>query len=152
MRAYAVPLGTGGKTTKMEANVIMPTSEHVKMDRMEMVILPQGSWMKIGANWQAAPSAIESNMLKSMMSSFKDTKSNFECGASEDFDVHAYPAFKYDSAGDVRGIKTSSHTTLYNGDKGLPIALIVDGTAMGVHSVSTQRITYDPSITIAPPK
>jgi hypothetical protein len=92
----------------MEANVIMPTSEHVKMDRMEMVILPQGSWMKIGANWQAAPG--------------------------------------------VMGVKTSSHITFCSGDKGLPIALIVDGTATGVHSVSTLRITYDPSITIAPPK
>ena len=141
-----------GKTTKMEADVILPTSEHMKMDQMEMVILPQGAWMKMGGSWHSAPGPMAANMLTNMMSSFKDVRSNVVCGSSEDFDGHSYPVYKYDSAGDVMGMKTSSHITLYMGDKGLPVGLIVDGTAMGVHSVTTQHINYDPSITIEAPK
>ena len=142
----------GGKTTKMEADVILPTSEHIKMDQMEMVILPQGSWMKRGDKWMAAPGPMGANMLNAMMSSFKDTRSNFVCGSNEVFDGQSYPVYKYDSAGEAMGIKTSSHITLYKGDNGLPAGIVVDGTAMGTHSVSTQHIKYDPSITIEPPK
>jgi hypothetical protein len=126
-----------GKTTKMEADVILPTSEHMKMDQMEIVILPQGAWMKTGGSWHAAPGPMAANMLTNMMSNFKGERSNIVCGSNEDFDGHSYPVYKYDSAGDVMGIKTSSHITLYIGDKGLPVGLIVDGTAMGVHSVTT---------------
>ena len=142
----------GGKTTKIEADVILPTSEHIKMDQMEMVILPQGSWMKRGGSWHAAPGPMAANMLSSMTSSFKSERSNIVCGSTEEFDGHSYPVYKYDSAGEAMGIKTSSHITLYKGENGLPAGLIVDGTAMGVHSVTTQHINYDPSITIEAPQ
>ncbi|MEO9168791.1 MAG: hypothetical protein ABI230_10345 [Aestuariivirga sp.] len=142
----------GGKTTKMEADVILPSSEHIKLDQMELVILPQGTWMKRGGSWLSAPSPLGANMLTNMMSTFKDTRSNMVCGSSEDFDGHSYKVYKYDSAGEVMGIKTSSHITLYMGDNGLPVGLIVDGNSMGVHSVTTEHINYDPSITIVAPK
>ena len=61
------------------------------------------------------------------------------------------PIFLHCDAGDAMGIKTSSHITLYKGENGLPVGLIVDGTAMGVHSITTQHINYDPSITIEVP-
>ncbi len=37
-----------GKATPVEADVILPTSEHIKMGEVEMIILPQGAWMKLG--------------------------------------------------------------------------------------------------------
>ncbi len=141
-----------GSTTKMEADVILPTSEHIKMDQMEMIILPDGTWVKHGDKWQSAPGPMGANMIKGMLSSFKDTRTNATCGSNEDFDGHSYPVYKYDSSGEAMGIKTSSHITLYKGDNGLPARLIIDGAAMGVHSVTTQHIKYDPSITITPPK
>ncbi len=142
----------GGKITKMEADVNLPTSEHIKMDQMEIVILPQGTWMKRGDKWQSAPGAMGSNMIKTMMGTFQDTRSNFSCGSNDNFDGHSYPVYQYDSSGEAMGIKTTSHITLYKGDNGLPVGLIVDGTAMGVHSITTQHIKYDPSITIEAPK
>ena len=142
----------GGKVTKIEADVILPSSEHVKMDQMEMIILPEGVWMNNAGKWHSAPGAMGANMLKSMMSSMKDERSNMVCGVNGDFDGHSYPVYSYDSAGSVMGIKTSSHVTLYKGDNGLPVGLIVDGTAMGVHSVTTQHIKYDPAITIKAPQ
>ena len=142
----------GGKTTKIEADVNLPTSEHIKMDQMEIVILPQGTWMKRGESWHSAPGPMGANMVNAMMSNFKDQRSNMVCGSDEDFGGHSYPVYKYDSAGDVMGVKTSSHITLYKGENGLPVGFVVDGTAMGVHSVTTQHIHYDPSITIEAPK
>ena len=145
-------MDSAGKINKMEADVILPASEHIIMAQMEMIILPQGAWMKRGDQWVSAPGPMGSNMLKSMISSFKDARSNFACGTTEDFDGQSYPAYKFDSSGEAMGIKTSSHITLYKGENGLPAGMIVDGTAMGVHSVTTQHIKYDPSITIEPPK
>lgn len=142
----------GGKTTTIEADVILPTSEHLKMAQMEMIILPQGAWMKRGGKWLAAPGTMGSSMLSGVTSSYKDTRSNVVCGSSEDFEGQSYPVFTYDSSGEAIGIATTSHVKLYKGENGLPVGLVVDGTAMGVHSVTTQHITYDPSITIEPPK
>ena len=145
-------IADGGKTTNYEADVILPTSEHMNMGQMEIVILPQGTWMKTGGTWHAAPGPMGANMLNSMTHSFKDLRSNIVCGSTEDFDGHSYPVYKYASAGEVMGVKTSSQITLYKGANGLPAGLIVDGTAMGVHSVTTQHIKYDPSITIKAPQ
>lgn len=142
---------SAGKTTTVEADVILPTSEHIRTAQMEMILLPQGAWVKRDGKWQSAPGPIGATMLSSMMSSYKDARSNVVCGSSEAFDGAIYPVYKYDSAGKVMGVATSSHVALYLGSDRLPIGLIVDGTAMGVHSITTQHIKYDPSITIDPP-
>ena len=68
-------------------------------------------------------------IMNAMMSNFKDERSNMVCGSAEDFGGHSYPVYKYDSAGDVMGVKTLSHLTIHKGENGLPVGFIVDGTA-----------------------
>jgi len=146
---------SGGKTRKIESDVILPSSFHMKMPQMETIMLKQGTWMKRGTKWMAMPaamSAMTGNMMQDAMSKGLTGASNFQCDSQDNFDGQSYPVYQFDTSSAVMGTKVKSHVTLFKGANGLPVGIIVDGTAMGVHSVTTQHITYDPSITISPPQ
>jgi hypothetical protein len=145
----------GGKTRTIETDVILPSSFHMKMPEMETIMLKQGTWMKMGGKWQAMPaamSAISGNMIQDAMAQGMKGATNFQCGSSAEFDGQSYPLYEFDASAEAMGVKASSHVKLFKGPNGLPVGLIVEGAAMGVKSVTTQHIKYDPSITINPPQ
>ncbi len=145
----------GGNTRKVETDVILPSSFHMKMPEMETIMLKQGTWMKMGGKWQAMPaamSAMSGNMMQDAMAQGMKGASNFQCGSMADFDGKSRPLYEFDTAATVMGTKVTSHIKLFKGDNNLPAGMIVSGSAMGVQSVTTQHITYDPSITINPPQ
>ena len=145
----------GGKTRKVETDVILPSSFHIKMPEMESIMLPQGTWMKMGGKWQAMPaamSAMTGNMLQDAMAQGLKNASNFKCGSSADFDGQSYPLYEFDASATAMGVKATSHIKLFKGPNNLPAGIIVEGEAMGMHSLTTQHIKYDPAITIKPPQ
>ena len=146
---------SGGKTRNVESDVILPSSFHVKMPEMEAIMLKQGTWMKMGATWQAMPaamSAMTGGMAQDAMAQGMKNAANFKCGTSAEFDGKSYPIYEFDSSAAVMGVKATSHIKLFKGANDLPVGIIVDGEAMGVKSLTTQHITYDPSIKISPPQ
>ena len=146
---------SGGKTRNIETDVILPSSFHMKMPEMETIMLKQGTWMKMGGKWQAMPaamSAMTGNMMQDAMAQGMKNASNFKCGTSAEFDGQSYPLYEFDSAAEAMGIKATSHIKLFKGANNLPVGMIVEGEAMGVKSVTTQHIKYDPAITINPPQ
>jgi hypothetical protein len=145
----------GGKTRNIETDVILPSSFHVKMPEMESIMLKQGTWMKMGATWQAMPAALSAmtgNMAQDAMAQGMKNSANFKCGTSAEFDGQSYPLYEFDSSAAVMGVKATSHIKLFKGANDLPVGMIVEGEAMGVKSVTTQHIKYDPSIKINPPQ
>jgi len=145
----------GGKTRTIETDVILPSSFHMKMPEMETIMLKQGTWMKMGGTWKAMPaamSAISGNMIQDAMAQGMKGASNFQCGTSAEFDGQSYPLYEFDSAASAMGIKATSHIKLFKGPNGLPVGMIVAGEALGVKSLTTQHIKYDPAITINPPQ
>ncbi len=146
---------SSGKTKTIETDVILPSSFHMHMPEMEVILLKQGTWMKMGGTWKSMPaamSAMTGNMMQDALAQGLKSASNFKCGATATFDGQTYPTYEFDSAATAMGMKVSSHITLYKGPNDLPAGIVVDGTAMGVHSVTTQHIKYDPTITINPPQ
>ena len=146
---------SGGKTRKIETDVILPSSFHMKMPEMETIMLKQGTWMKMGGTWKAMPaamSAMTGNMVQDAMAHGLKNASNFKCGSSAEFDGQSYPLYEFDSSGEAMGIKATSHIRLFKGSNNLPVGMIVEGEAMGVKSMTTQHIKYDPAITINPPQ
>jgi hypothetical protein len=144
-----------GKTRKVETDVILPSSFHVKMPEMETIMLKQGTWMKMGSTWKAMPaamSAMTGNMMQDAMAQGLKNASNFKCGSTADFDGQSYPVYEFDTSGEAMGIKATSHIQMFKGPNNLPVGMIVAGEAMGVKSVTTQHIKYDPAITINPPQ
>lgn len=145
----------GGKTRKIEADVILPSSFYMQMPEMETIMVKQGTWMKVNGKWVAMPaamSAVSGNMVQDAMAQGLKGASNFKCGTTAEFDGQSYPLYEFDTSATVMGITATSRVKLFKGENNLPVGMIIEGTAMGVRSVTTQRIKYDPSITISPPQ
>ena len=146
---------SGGKSRKIEADVILPSSFHMRMPEMETIMVKQGTWMKMNGKWMAMPaamSAMSGNMMQDAMAQGMKGASNFKCGTTAEFDGQPYPLYEFDTAASVMGVTASSHVKLFEGANKLPAGMIIEGSAMGVHSVTTQHIKYDPAITINPPQ
>ena len=144
-----------GKTRKIEADVILPSSFHMRMPEMETIMVKQGTWMKMNGKWMAMPaamSAMSGNMMQDAMAQGMKGASNFACGTTAEFDGQSHALYEFDTSATVMGVKATSHVKLFDGPNNLPAGMIIEGSAMGVHSVTTQHIKYDPSITISPPQ
>lgn len=143
-----------GQSKRMTAEVVFPGSFHIKADGMEMVMVKKKAWMKAGGTWQAMPAeagAMMSSMIESGVSKGIDAVKNVQCLGSQDYEGQSYDAYRFASSGEAMGISSTAEVTLYaNGD--MPAWVVVDGEAMGTRSVTVQKITPDPSITIKPPK
>jgi hypothetical protein len=143
------------KTRKIEADVILPSSFHMKMPEMETIMLKQGTWMKMDGKWRAMPGAMSGAVAKAVSTGMEKGMANvknLQCLGPQSVEGKTYTTYDFDSSGEAMGVKATSHVTLYKGDNGLPAIMIIDGEAMGHKSKTVQHITYDPSITISPPQ
>ena len=77
---------------------------------------------------------------------------NLQCLGSQTYQGAQYNTFSFDSSGETMGIKSSSHIMMYTDGNNRPAWMEIDGKAMGKASKTIQHITFDPSITINPPK
>ena len=145
----------GAMGTKMEGDVILPSSFHMKSDKMETVLLANGAWMKMGGKWMAMPAAMSTQVgasIKSNMDTSKMNLANVQCLGTQQVEGQSYTGYSFDSSAEVMGIKATSRITAYKSSNGLPAIMIIDGEAMGRKSKMTQHITYDPSIKISAPQ
>ena len=154
---YHVTMETtmGAMGTKMEGEVILPSSFHMKSDKMETILLASGAWMKMGGKWMAMPGVLSTQVgasIKDNMDTSKMNMANVQCLGTQQVEGQSYTGYSFDSSAEVRGIKATSHITAYKSSNGLPAIMIIDGEAMGRKSKMTQHITYDPNIKISAPQ
>lgn len=146
--------GAGGGTGAMQGDVIRPDKFHMTMPQGEMIMIGENVWMNMGGAWRQMPGTpgkmIKGQMSQSLDSGFKN-HTNVQCLGATTYRDKAVTAYAFDSAGTFAGIKAKSHLQVYTINN-LPAFIVVDGEAMGHKSHTEQAITYDPSITIAPPK
>jgi hypothetical protein len=146
--------GPGGQGRTIQGDVDLPDKFHMIMPQGEMVKIGDNIWMNMGGAWRQMPGAagkmMQGQMMQGMAAGLK-SHANVQCLGAQTYQGKAVSAYVFDSAGNFSGIKTKSHVQLFT-DNGLPAFLVVDGEAMGHKSHTEQTITYDPSITIAPPK
>jgi hypothetical protein len=150
----SMTMNLGTKSMKNEADVIMPSSFHMKSDKMEAIMLKSGTWMKMGGKWMSMPQMsgmVQGMVSQGMAQGMKNVK-NLQCLGSQTYQGAQYNAFSFDSSGEAMGIKSSSHIMMYTDDINRPAWMEIDGKAMGKASKTIQHITFDPSITINPPK
>ena len=145
----------GAMKQKTEGDVILPSSFHMKSDRMESILLANGSWMKMGGKWMAMPAAMTSQVsgsIKSSMDTSKMNMSNVQCLGAQQMEGQSLTGYSFDSSADVAGTKATSHITAYKNSNGLPAIMMIDSEAMGHKSHIVQHITYDPNIKISAPQ
>jgi hypothetical protein len=150
----SMTMNMGNKTMKNEADVILPSSFHMKSDKMEAIMLKSGTWMKMGGKWMAMPQMsgmIQGMVSQGMAQGMKNVK-NLQCLGSQTYQGAQFNTFSFDSWGEASGIKSSSHIMMYADDNNRPIWMEIDGKAMGKTNKTIQHITFDPNIIINPPK
>jgi hypothetical protein len=141
--------------------VILPDRFHVLMDvqgqKMEMLILPNKSFMKQGeSKWQTFPvdiGQITQNFTQQISDDFEYKITDAKNLGEETINGEAANVYRYATVTEFSGIKVvSTSTTWVSKRTGLPIRNEVEGEANGVKSKTTQEIEYDATIKIEEPK
>lgn len=154
---FAVDINTVGDKTTMKSHGEYDTVDriHFRNDRMEMIVLPEGTWMKTGADWIQPPMDMSGMVKQFVPKSIDDLRAMTKNAADQGTttwngqSVHAYT---YDVDTTVMGIHVTSTNKIFLNATGQIVHAESDGEAMGRKSHTTQDIRYDDSIRVSRPK
>jgi hypothetical protein len=154
---FAVDITTTGDSGAIKSHGEYDTVEriHFRNDRMEMIVVPEGTWMKTGKDWMQPPMDMSGMVKQFIPKSIDDlramTKNAADQGATtwNGQSVHAY---SYDVDTTVMGIHVTSTNKIFLNSSGQIVHAESDGQAMGKKSHTVQDIRYDDSIRVNPPK
>lgn len=139
---------------QMSGNIIPPDQFDITTGQGRMILTKEGAWMQQGGQWSQMPDSIRKMMGGQAAIATEqalNNATNIKCLGDQAFDGTSYTAYEFDTSGEIMGVKTTSHATIYAAD-GRPAVSVIDGEAMGQKSHTVQKITYDSSITISVPK
>jgi len=128
---------------------------HFKNDKMEMIVIPEGTWMRTGNEWMKPPVDM-SGMVKQFIPKSVDdmraaTKSATDGGMTTWNGAPAH-ALTYEVDTTIMGIHVVSTNKIYVNGAGQIVHAESDGEAMGRKSHTTQDVRYDDSIRVVAPK
>jgi len=154
---FAVDINTTGESGTMKSHGEYDTVDriHFRNDKIEMIVVPEGTWMKTGKDWMQPPMDMSGMVKQFVPKSIDDlramTKNAADQGATtwNGQSVHAY---SYDVDTTVMGIHVTSTNKIFLNGSGQIVHAESDGQAMGKKSHTTQDIRYDDSIRVNPPK
>jgi hypothetical protein len=154
---FAVDINTTGDSGAMQSHGDYDTVEriHFRNDKMEMIVVPEGTWMKTGKDWTQPPMDLGGMVKQFVPKSIEDlrasTKNAADLGAAtwNGQSVHAY---SYDVDTTIMGIHVTSTNKIFVNAGGQIVHAESDGQAMGRKSHTTQDIRYDDSIRVNAPK
>ena len=154
---FAVDITTAGDSGTMKSHGEYDTVDriHFKNDKMEMIVLPEGTWMKTGKDWMQPPMDMSGMVKQFVPKSIEDlravTKNAADLGAKT-WNGQSLHAYSYDVDTTVMGIHVTSTNTIYLNAAGQIVHAESDGQAMGKKSHTAQDIRYDDGIRVNPPK
>jgi hypothetical protein len=155
---FAVDITTAGDGGTLKSRGEYDTVDriHFRNDRMEMIVVPEGTWMKTaGADWMQPPMDMSGMVKQFVPKSIGDLRSSTKNAVDEGAttwngqSVHAY---SYDVDTTVMGIHVTSSNRIFLDAAGRIVHAESDGQAMGKKSHTTQDIRYDDKIRVNPPK
>ena len=142
-----------GKVIQTSADFDTLDRIHTKTDHGEFIILPEGSWMKMGGNWNQPPIDLRA-MVKAFMPLGEDvirTAKNVSDDGATTFNGQPAHAYSYDTDTTIMGMHITGHSKVYLSAAGLVIGSETDSVARGNKSHSVQNIRYDDTIRVKPP-
>lgn len=143
-----------GDDTRVEGRFDTIKRIHMITPQAEIIMLPEGTWMKAGDSWMKSPIDM-SNMVKSFMpdvaSDLANTISNVKDEGMQKVGDLSLRAISYDQEMTVMGQTVKSHNTVYLDGTGRVVRSKSTGTAMGQTTSSVQSIRYDDSIRVTAP-
>lgn len=145
-----------GETSKATGEFDTMERMHMKTPDAEIIMVPEGVWMRSkGEGWMKPPIDM-SGMFKQFMpktvADIQKGMSNVKDEGMSTWQGKPTRVISYDMNTKVMGFSVKSHNRLWIDKSGLPIHSEVDSEAMGQKSHAVQDIIYDDSIRITAPK
>lgn len=143
-----------GRTQSQEIDVQLPSSFHMRSPETEMVMLPQGTWMRVNGSWMRMPVNVSQMAEAYSADAIEQGKQSLQQveRVGEGVVEGCYAVtYRYTSSGKFMGIRNDSTTEMaVCKDSGLPRLLT---STSGGRRADTVRIVYDfeAAIDIRPP-
>jgi hypothetical protein len=143
-----------GDTTTSHGEYDTVERIHFRSDRMEMIVLLEGTWMRMGHDWTKPPIDVSAMVRQFVPKSIDDVKAVTKSASDEgmttwnDEPAHAY---RYSVDTTMMGIHMRSTNRIFVNAAGRIVHIESDGEAMGRKSHTTQDVKYDDSITVTAP-
>ena len=153
---FAVDMTTtsGGDTLKSHGDYDTVERIHFKNDKMEMIVVPEGTWMRTGKDWTKPPVDMGGMVKQFVPKSIDDMRAGTKSASDDGMTtwngqpVHAY-MYAVDTT--MMGIHVTSKNKIFVDAAGRIVHADSDGEAMGRQSHTTQDIRYDDSIKVVAP-
>ncbi|HVT32328.1 MAG TPA: hypothetical protein VHE32_06765 [Rhodanobacteraceae bacterium] len=127
---------------------------HFRNDRMEMIVLPEGTWMRMGKDWTKPPVDMSGMVKQFVPKSIEDMKAVTRSATDDGMTTwNGQPAHAYSYSVDttMMGIHVTSTNKIFVNAAGQIVHVESDGEAMGRKSHTTQDVKYDDSIKVTAP-
>lgn len=147
---------TGGRQAR--TTVLYDTSQrvHMKSEQMEIILLPEGAWMRNGnGGWMKPPfdvGGIVRQLVPETVEQMQKGISNVVDEGRTTFEGTPVHAYRFDVAMTVMGIAVSSHSRILVAADGRIAQSVSDGEALGKKTHSEQIYHYDDAIRVVAPQ
>lgn len=145
---------SGSDTMKSHGEYDTVERIHFRNDKIDMIVLPEGTWMRTGKEWMKPPVDM-SGMVKQFVPKSIDEMKAVTKSATDDGMTtwNGQPAHAYSYSVDttMMGIHVTSTNKIFVNAAGQIVHVESDGEAMGRKSRTTQDVKYDDSIKVNAP-
>jgi len=144
---------SGGEETRVEGRFDTIKRIHMITPQAEVIVVPEGTWLKAGGSWMKSPMDMSATMKRFMpdMSGIEDTISNINDEGMQKVGDLSLRAISYDQEVTVMGQTVKSHSRVFLDGTGRVVRSESTGSAMGQSTSSVQTIRYDDSLRVNPP-
>ena len=144
----------GGKEQRIVAQYDTMHRVHLTTPDTEIVMTPEGTWMRAGDEWMQPPfdmSGMFKHLMPTTAEQLQSGLSNVKDEGMQSVDGKSLRAISYDQKMSVMGIDVTSHNKAFLDPGGRIVRAESTGEAMGRKSSTVQTIRYDDSIRVEKP-
>ncbi len=144
----------GGKEQRIVAQYDTMRRVHLTTPDTEIVMIPEGTWMRAGDEWMQPPfdmSGMFKHLMPTTAEQLQSGLSNVKDEGMQSVDGKSLRAISYDQKMSVMGIDVTSHNKAFLDPGGRIVRAESTGEAMGRKSSTVQTIRYDDSIRVEKP-
>ena len=146
---------SGSDTMKSHGEYDTVDRIHFKNDKVEMIVLPEGTWMRTGKDWTQPPvdvgGMVKQFIPKSVEEMRAATKSATDDGMTT-WNGQSLHAYSYDIDTTMMGIHVTSTNKIFINASGQIVHVESNGEAVGRKSRTLQDVHYDDSIKVVAPR
>ncbi|HSS06169.1 MAG TPA: hypothetical protein VLK83_03425, partial [Rhodanobacteraceae bacterium] len=146
---------SGSDTMKSHGEYDTVDRIHFKNDKVEMIVLPEGTWMRTGKDWTQPPVDMGGMVKQFIPRSIEEmraaTKSATDDGMTT-WNGQSLHAYSYDIDTTMMGIHVTSTNKIFINASGQIVHVESNGEAVGRRSRTLQDVHYDDSIKVVAPR